>query len=124
MLALQNRTAEAFIPHDLPDPKDLSPLLEIMQENANGRHVGWYRYLYSEAFSAMLFDRWKEALSQEKSKMPKLRSDLRSILIEPGAAININDVTRAFGGDKISVDPLLERYCNFQEREDIPESMN
>jgi hypothetical protein len=108
MLALQNRTAEAFIPHDLPDPKDLSPLLEIMQENANGR----------------LFNRWKEALSQEKSKMPKLRSDLRSILIEPGAAININDVTRAFGGDKISVDPLLERYCNFQEREDIPESMN
>jgi Zn-dependent oligopeptidase len=110
MLALQNRTAETFIPHDLPDGKDLSPLIDIMQENASGRHVGWYRYLYCDTFSAMVFDRFKEAYTQDLTKIPKLRGDFRRLLLEPGAAIDVTELANEFDAHELSLDPLFQRY--------------
>lgn len=119
MLALQNRTAQSFIPHDLPEEKDLSPLIDIMQENASGRHVGWYRYLWCDVFSAMVFDKFKQVHSQETLKMPQLRRDFRRLLLEPGAAIDFTELANTFDARELSLDPLFQRY-SIKEKESVP----
>jgi Zn-dependent oligopeptidase len=120
MLALQNRTAQSFIPHDLPEDKDLSPLIDIMQENASGRHAGWYRYLWCDVFSAIVFDKFKQAYSDETSKMPQLRRDFRRLLLEPGAAIDVKELAKEFDVREFSLDPLFQRY-SIEEKESAPE---
>jgi Zn-dependent oligopeptidase len=127
MVALQNRTAQSFIPHDLPDGKDLSPLIDIMQENASGRHVGWYRYLWCDVFSAMVFDKFKQVHIEDESKMPQLRRDFRRLLLEPGAAIDVTELANTFDAGELSLDPLFQRYSikekeSKEEKESMPES--
>jgi len=57
ILAVQHRFANEYCPHDLPDEKSISPLLDIMKENATGRKCFWYRYLLCDVVSANLFRR-------------------------------------------------------------------
>lgn len=97
IMALQRRLALELIPHDVPDEKDLTPLLDILQENANGRHVAWYRYIWCEVLSATFFERFKEAHATNPDSIPQLRQDLRRLLLEPGAAIDVKAFRSKFG---------------------------
>lgn len=61
ILALQTRLAAELVPHDMPANKSVGPLLEILQENASGRPVAWYRYLWCDAASAETLARIKKS---------------------------------------------------------------
>ena len=55
LVGLQRRLAATYVPHNQPDYKDLSPLLEVFTENAQGFHMGMHRYFWAEVYSAGLF---------------------------------------------------------------------
>ena len=110
ILALQERLARTLIPHDVPDTKDVTPLLDILKENAHGRHVGWYRYIWCEVVSTSFFERFKEAYATNPDSIPKLRDDLRRLLLEPGAAIDVDAFRSEFGLVGCSPEALYKRY--------------
>lgn len=64
LLSLQSRWAKEYSPHDLPPDKTIGPLMNIFKENAAGRSVAYYRYLWCEAQGAALFERMKESHGQ------------------------------------------------------------
>jgi Zn-dependent oligopeptidase len=109
--ALKDRLAQKLIPHDVPDKKDLTPLLDILQENAHGRHVAWYRYTWCEVLSAKFFERFKEAYQTNPDEtIPKLRANLRRFLLDPGAATDVQGFRSEFGLVDCSPEPLWKRY--------------
>jgi len=46
LMALQRPVAEEFLSHDLLNKSDLMPLIGIMLDNASGKQVAKYRYLW------------------------------------------------------------------------------
>lgn len=110
ILELQERLARSLIPHDVPGPKDLTPLLDVVQENAHGRHVAWYRYLWCEVQSAIVFERTKLAYTNHPESIPQLRLDLRRLLLEPGAAIDVPAFRSHFNIAECSPDALWKLY--------------
>jgi len=110
IIDLQHRMAQELIPHDVPDKKNITPLVEIMQENASGRSVGWYRYLWCDTISASVFDRFKTAYAEDASSMPKLREQFRKQFLERGAAIDVVSIINEFELEKPDIDALVQRY--------------
>lgn len=110
ILALQERLALELIPHDVPDKKDLTALLDIFQENAQGQQVAWYRYVWCEVLSAACFDRFKKAYTCDPDSVPKLREDLRHLLLEPGAAVDFKRFRSEFGLVDCSPHGLWQRF--------------
>ena len=110
ILALQERLAKELIPHDVPDKRDLTPLLDIFKENAQGRSVAGYRYIWCEVLSAAYFQRFKEAFVSSPDSVPKLRQDLRHFLLEPGAAIDVKGFRSKFGLIDCSPKFLWKRF--------------
>ncbi|CAB9517907.1 Oligopeptidase A [Seminavis robusta] len=97
LVELKRQLAFQYIPHDLPAGKDdLSTILHVMQSNATGMHIGMYRYLWAEVFSAAWYrhimcgdvasdDRRSSSnLTQKK----ELRRGFREKLLDPGAAVD------------------------------------
>lgn len=100
IIALQHRLATELLPHDVPDKKNIGPLLEILQENATGPNVASYRYLWCEAKSAALFSRIKSLHTEGKTSGSDLYKVVReSCLSRPSK-------------DALVVDPvaLFEHY--------------
>jgi Zn-dependent oligopeptidase len=110
ILGLQHRMANDLIPHDLPDKKDIKPLLDVFRENASGRQVGWYRYLWCDVLSATVFDRFKDAYSEDAGSLLQLKRALRRVLLEPGAYVKPKEILREFQLEDCSPDALFERY--------------
>ena len=110
ILALQQRVATALIPHDVPDKKDATMLLEIIKENAQGRHVAYYWYMWCEVLSATFFERFKDAYAQDPEYVSQLRVDLRRMLLEPGANADVEGFRTKFGLNGCSPEPLWKRY--------------
>jgi Zn-dependent oligopeptidase len=118
MIALQQRLAKELIPRfDQPTQDDITPLLEIFQENAAGRHSSMYRYLWCDCLSALVFNRMKEQYTQSSQDSDtnygiiQLRRRLRKYLLEPGAAIDIEEFFHQFQmSEDVSPDALFERY--------------
>ena len=84
LIDLQHRLATELIPHDCPDRHDLTPLLEVFQENANGREVAWYRYLWADFHSAAIFSRFRRAYEDEPSKALMLRKAFTVLISTSG----------------------------------------
>ena len=110
MLGFQHRIATEFVPHDLPSEKNMSPLLEIFRENASGRCVGWYRYLWCDSLSATVFDQFKQAYTNDTSSMPALKEKFRRVLLEPGACLKPEQIKDEFGLHDCSPNDLFDRY--------------
>ena len=55
LVSLQRRLAQEYVPLDLPDKNDLAALFKIMHDNACGRNICRYRYLYGEIMSADIY---------------------------------------------------------------------
>lgn len=110
MLSLQHRLALELVPHDLPDEKNIGPLLDIFRENSSGRHVGWYRYLWGDAMSATLFDKFKLAYTEDGSSLRKLKDAFRRVVLEPGGALNPEEIMSEFELQDCSPKSLLERH--------------
>ena len=110
ILALQERIAQDMIPHDVPGEKDLTPLLDILKENSQGRHVAFHRYIWCEMLSAAFFERFKEAHATNPDSIFQLRSDLRGLFLEPGAAIDVDAFFSKFELINCSPSALRQRY--------------
>jgi Zn-dependent oligopeptidase len=110
LLSLQERLAAELIPHDQPDRKDATALLNVFREAASGRPVGWYRYLWCDALAAACFERCKEAYTNDPESMKQLSTDFRRLLLEPGAAVDFHRFRSHFGLEACSPDTLLQRY--------------
>jgi Zn-dependent oligopeptidase len=109
LLALQQRLALELHSHDMPSKKDVTPLLNILQETANQR-FGAYRYVWCDAISATIFDRFKAAYEGNGEAITGLRRDFRRLLIEPGAAVDAAQIAEVFEVKEISPEALFQRY--------------
>lgn len=110
IIQLQNRIASEIIPHDMPDADNITPLVDIVQENASGRHVAWYRYVYGNALSASIFEQVQKDLTISVDSHAEVRRKLR-MLLNRGAAIEIDRIKQEFELHDESVDALVKLYC-------------
>jgi len=110
IVALQERLGKELIPHDVPDPEDVTPLLDILQTNARGQHVGEYRYIWCDALSAVVFERFKETYATDPGAVPALGQKFRRLVLEPGAVVDVAEIRAEFGFDECSPNLLCDRY--------------
>jgi len=108
IIAVQNRMAIEYCPYDVPDKKNVAPLLGIMRENASGHKVSWYRYLFCDVVSANVFFRMEQAYTSENkptSSENELKEMIRQGLLV-GSTTPVSD-----GIDRLDLDPrrLLEQ---------------
>jgi Zn-dependent oligopeptidase len=64
ILQMQERLAKVSIPHDMPNQKDTTAMVEIVNEYCSNR-LGHYRYLWGDAMAATF---WKEGQDDEMVK--------------------------------------------------------
>lgn len=126
LVALQRRLAATYIPHDQPDYKDLSPLLEVFKENATGTHMGMHRYFWSEVYSARLFQAFLHEDSHQQNTLHlqkrfadaetvrTLGRQLRDDFLYPGARVDTEAFLREFGGQKLATSFALFELYKFQ----------
>jgi Zn-dependent oligopeptidase len=81
LVALQGRLAEQYIPHNLPDTDDLSPLLEVFQENAVDQSMTAYNYLWSEILSANVFEKFSKTDMNDKDEVKRLGRAVRHLFL-------------------------------------------
>lgn len=110
LVTLQRRIAEEYIPQRLPDKSDLNPLLEVMTDNANGKHMCRYRYLWGEVMSTDIYELFREAGVGNQEKTRELGMRLRKELIEPGGLMDARASFRRFRGRDISPDAMFASY--------------
>ena len=92
LVALQKRVASQYIPHDMPNHKDLSPLLRVLQENANGTNVGCYRYFYGDICSAGLYNAFPHGFTKvilaHNDGVREVGREIREKFLDIGAPID------------------------------------
>lgn len=88
LVAFQRRVALDFVPHELPARSDLTPMMEIVENNAKGKQIAQYRYLYGEVLSAQLFAKFQEAGIKDQTKVQELGAKLRTCFLQPGASLD------------------------------------
>lgn len=92
LVGVQRRVANQYIPHDIPDKKDLAPFLDVMAENARGAHIAFYRYLWSEIYSAGLYQAFPHDLSSSSSDRRRQGINLRRSFFDQGATLDPREV--------------------------------
>ena len=76
--ALQTRYAEQFIPHDIPDQGDLSPVVTILrQEMGSGRGKKPGHDLLSSVLAAMVYVKFQRTDLRDRDAVAMLGSDIR-----------------------------------------------
>ena len=110
IVALQERIGKELIPHDVPDADDATPILDILQENAKGRHVAWYRYLWCDVLGAAVYEKFKATYATNPTAVPALGMKLRRTVLEPGAHVDAAMILSEFGIDDDSAGLLCARY--------------
>lgn len=122
LVGLQRSLAATYVPHDQPDHKDLSPLLKVFSENAQGVRMGMHRYFWSEVYSANLFDAFllhgniqprnelrKQFLDSEQ--VQTLGRELRKVLLDQGAIIDAESSLRKYNKQTLeSPDTMFALY--------------
>lgn len=92
LMAMTQRLARNYIPHDVPHATDLGALYQIGDANVQngGESVALYRYLWAEAVAAHIFEQTKTAYTSGSLRT----SELRQHVLQP---TNWNELTTAFG---------------------------
>jgi oligopeptidase A len=104
LVGLQRRLATQYVPHDMPNPKDLSPFQDIIAENARGTHIAFYRYLWCEVYSAGLYRSFSGALLGESPNVREHGATFRRDFLDPGALLDPEKALRKFGGEEAMLD--------------------
>mmetsp|Transcript_30132 Transcript_30132/g.54518 ORF Transcript_30132/g.54518 Transcript_30132/m.54518 type:complete len:627 (-) Transcript_30132:109-1989(-) len=110
LVSLQRRLAQESVPLDLPDKNDLAALFKIMHDNACGRNICHYRYLYGEIMSADIYSLFQESGVHNQEKMRELGTRLRKSMLEPGGLVDGSASFSLFMGRDPSTDALFEMY--------------
>jgi oligopeptidase A len=110
LVLLQRQLADQYVPHQLPDKSALGPLLEIMVDNANGKHMCRYRYLWSEVLAADIYSMFQEAGVENQDKMRELGLRLHKIMIEPGGLLDGQAAFSEFRGRDMAPDAMFAMF--------------
>ena len=110
ILALQERIAEKNIPHIDYDKNDMTALLDIIEDNVQGRQVAWYRYLFCEVHAATIFEHILHVMSTDSEALIELRMYMRQFLLEPGANIDYTMFRSKLNLDAVSIDSLWKLH--------------
>jgi Zn-dependent oligopeptidase len=83
LVALQGRLAKKYVPHNLPDTDDMSPLLQVFQENAaiDQKRMTAYNYLWSEILSANVYDKLSKTDMNDKVEVKRLGRAVRNLFL-------------------------------------------
>ena len=110
ILELQERFLEDTMPHIDNDENYLMALIDLMKENANGRQVAYYRYLWCEVIAAAIFERIMGIMVSDPQLFPQLRLVLRHHLLAQGAAVDFDSFRSKFGLNEYSLDALWKLH--------------
>ena len=110
LVALQRLVAEEYLSHDLPNKSDLMPLIGIMLDNASGKQVAKYRYLWGEVMSADIYAMFQDAGIADSQKMREMGMLFRKLMVEPGALLEGRAGFREFRGRDMSPDAMFAMY--------------
>jgi len=113
IVSLQREYAERFCPHQGPSKGNIDPLIEIFQNNAEGKCTAQYRYLWSEIMSADAFEEFAEVsdgLNVEDASVKGVGKKFRHTFLETGGGISTLDAYRGFRGRDAAMEPLLKMY--------------
>jgi hypothetical protein len=112
LVALQQRLAERYIPHNRPDTSDLSPLLEIFKDNAVDESMAANSHLLSEVLSACVFDKFRKTNLNDPDEVKKLGRGVRNLFLKPsGESRNLSIADfESLCGKSISPQELKEIY--------------
>jgi Zn-dependent oligopeptidase len=111
ILELNHRLAAELVPHDIPNEKDITALLDIFRENSSGRDVCWYRYLWCDVLSATVFDRFKHVkMSEDASSMQQAKKAFRQLIVNPVAAMKTEEINQEFDLTDMSAEALFKQY--------------
>jgi Zn-dependent oligopeptidase len=111
LVAFQRRVALGFVPHELPARSDLTPMVEIIENNAKGKRIAQYRYVYGEVLSAQLFAKLQEADIKDQTKVQELGAKLRTCLLKPGASVDTKTAFESLlGSSSISPEAMFKLY--------------
>lgn len=107
VMALAQRLARDYIPHDVPHPTDFFALYQVANANImDGESVALYRYLWAEAVAANIFEKVKESY-ENKHRVPM--DAMRQHVCQP---TDWQSLSNAFDipQDEIAVDAMWNRY--------------
>ena len=110
LVSFQRRLAQEYVPQDLPEQNDLTPLLKVMSDCANDRNICRYRYLFGEVMSSDIYTLFQEAGVENQEKMRELGIRLRETMLEPGGLLDGKAAFRAFRGQDMLPDAMFAMY--------------
>lgn len=110
VMALAQRMARQYIPHDLPHSADLGALYSIADANIrDNEHVALYRYIWAEAVATNIFEKVKSSYETKKG-LPS--SAIREHLVNPSSFYDLSIAFElsAFLIKDPALDALWRRY--------------
>jgi len=116
MVDLLTRYGDRYIPHEMP-LRGVEPIVDIVTENALGRHVCWYRYVLCDVASANLFSTMKGAHAEASSEAgtsvgsdtkAEIRKTLERVALCHRGARGTRTQLESVGA--LSLDSLLDMY--------------
>ena len=110
LVALQGRLAEQYVPHNLPDADDLSPLLQVFQENSIDQSMAAYSYLWSEILSANVIEKFNKTDMNDKDEVKRLGRAVRHLFLRENDTNLTMDDFEELCGKKISSQALKDIY--------------
>jgi Zn-dependent oligopeptidase len=129
ILALQERLTGTIMPHIEYDKTDMTVLLDIIEDNVNGQHVAWYRYLWCEVHAAALMEHLVHKMSSSSSSssdiesISQIRLLLRQNILEPGANINYTTFQTKLGIGDVTLEPLWKLHGLSNVDKILPETL-
>jgi Zn-dependent oligopeptidase len=110
LVALQGRLAEQYVPHNMPDTNDLSPLLQVFQENAVDQSMTAYSYLWSEILSANVFEKFSKTDMKDQDEVKRLGRAIRHLFLRQNDTNLTMDDFEELCGKKLSSQALKDIY--------------
>ena len=109
LAALQDRLAKEYIPHNMPDSSDLSPLLEIFQDNTVDQSMTAYGYLWSEYLSANLYQTFQTEDWSDRERLKRIGRSTRNLFLRD-SNLTFTDI-EGLCGRKPTFQALKDLYC-------------
>jgi Zn-dependent oligopeptidase len=108
LAALQGRLAEEYTPHNVSDASDLSPLLEIFQDNASDQSMATHSRMWSEVLAAMVYEKFQNTDLRDRDEAKRLGREIRNFFLREDR-LTKNDIEE-FCGSKITPESLKRIY--------------
>lgn len=108
IMAVAQRLARQYIPHDVPHSTDFTALYQMANANImDGESVALYRYLWAEVAAATLFEKVKASYESQQG-LPK--AALLQHLCRPTDWVSFCDAFELSSKESLPLDSMWKRY--------------